>query len=238
MAKLCVNIDHIATIREARGGIEPEPLHAAAIVERSGAIGITIHLREDRRHINDADVDKLKKVVKTKLNLEMSINAGIVKKALKVCPNEATLVPEKRQELTTEGGLDVVKFKAEIARITKKLKAGGTEVSLFINPDFKQIRASREVGADFIEIHTGHYANAKGKKEIKAEFERIKKAAYFAHSIGLKVNAGHGLNYVNVDKIAGIKIIQDLNIGHSIISRAVFVGLEKAVKEMVELIKK
>ncbi|MBP7792439.1 MAG: pyridoxine 5'-phosphate synthase [Candidatus Goldbacteria bacterium] len=237
MANLCVNIDHVATIRQVRGGVEPDLVQAAKIVENAGATGITIHLREDRRHIQDKDVYLLKKVVKTKLNLEMSINQDIVNVAVKIIPNEATIVPEKRQELTTEGGLDVVNNFKKIKEITWKLQKKGISVSLFINPDIKQIKFAKETGADFIELHTGRYADAKNSNAVKKEFLSIKKSAYFAHSIGLNINAGHGLNYKNVLRIAKIPVIEDLNIGHSIISRAIMVGLEKAVKDMIKLIK-
>jgi len=238
MANLCVNIDHIATLRQARGEFEPNPIDAAKIVEKAGAIGITVHLREDRRHINDNDVYLLRKTVKTKLNLEMSINKDIVDIALDVVPDEATIVPEKRKELTTEGGLDVINNFNKIKEIVTKLRLKKVIVSLFVNPDIRQIKYAKETGTDYIEIHTGKYANAKTSKDIRKEFFKIKKAAYFAHSIGLKINAGHGLNYKNVVPVAKIPLIDDLNIGHSIISRAVMVGLDKAVKDMIKLIKK
>ncbi len=237
MANLCVNIDHIATVRQARGGIEPDPAKAVRLVEKAGAIGVTIHLREDRRHIQDRDVFIIRKIIKKKLNLEMSINPDIVNIALKVKPDEVTIVPEKRKELTTEGGLDIKKNFKNLKKVIKKLKQKRIVISLFINPDIKQIELARKVGADYIEIHTGKYADAKSERYRKYELKKIIKAAYFAHSIGLKVNAGHGLNYKNVKPIAKIPVIEDLNIGHSIISRALMVGLYKAIKDMIKLIK-
>lgn len=236
MAKLCVNIDHVATLRQARLGFYPDPVEAASIVERSGAAGITVHLREDRRHINDGDVVRLKKSVR-RLNLEMSTADDVVALALGVVPDEATIVPEKRMELTTEGGLDTVKNFRKISSVISRLKRKGIVVSLFIEPSFGQISAAREAGADFIEIHTGRYANNFGKKSGRAELSRIIKAACFADSLGLRVNAGHGLDYKNTGPIAAIKQVRELNIGHSIIARAVMTGLEKAVKEMLVLIK-
>jgi len=238
MAKLCVNIDHVATLRQARKEVVPDPVDAAKIVEAAGAIGVTVHLREDRRHINDADVEHLRNILKTKLNLEMSINKDIVDKAMEIGPDEATIVPEKRRELTTEGGLDAVKYKNQLKAVISRLHEKNIVVSLFINPDIKQIEASKQFGADFIEIHTGHYANAKSGKMIQKEFDKIKKAAIYACEIGLGVNAGHGLTYKNVGQIAGISVIEDLNIGHNIIARAVLVGLNKATKEMMNAMKK
>lgn len=237
MAKLCVNIDHVATIRQARMDIVPDPVTAAIIVEKAGADGITVHLREDRRHINDKDVEKLKKIVKKKFNLEMSLSAGIVKKALSIVPDEVTLVPEKRQELTTEGGLNVLSNFKLLKTTIAKFNAKKIPVSLFIEADAKQIQAAKEVGAAYIEIHTGKYANAKTTREEKLELERIKAGAIYAQSLGLKVNAGHGLTYKNVGKISVIKGIEDLNIGHNIIARAVMVGMDKAVKEMIKAMK-
>jgi pyridoxine 5-phosphate synthase len=237
MAKLCVNIDHVATLRQARLDIAPDPVEAAAIVEKAGAIGITVHLREDRRHINDTDVMRLKKCVKKKLNLEMSTAKDVVALALKVVPDEATLVPEKRRELTTEGGLDVIGNFGRIREVITALKRKNIIVSLFIEPSFDQISAAKEAGADFIEIHTGSYSNNFGKKSGKTELKKIKKAVCFASALGLKVNAGHGLTYANVGAIAAIKEIEDLNIGHNIVAKAVLYGMEKAVKEMIKAIK-
>jgi pyridoxine 5-phosphate synthase len=237
MAQLCVNIDHVATVRNARGGKLPDPVEAAKLVEKAGAIGITVHLREDRRHINDRDVDRLKKSVTTKLNLEMSLAPGIVKKALQVVPDEATIVPEKRQELTTEGGLDVIKNMRRLKPVIARLRKKGVTVSLFIAPDFRQVAAAKTSGADFIEIHTGAYADAKTKITQKKEFIRIKKAAAYAAALGLGVNAGHGLNYTNTRAVAKLPEIEDLNTGHSIIARAVTAGLSRAVKDMLKIMK-
>lgn len=237
MAKLCVNIDHVATVRQARRDVVPDPVDAARIVERTGAVGITVHLREDRRHINDSDVIRLKKIVKKKLNLEMSIAPDVIRRALQVVPDEATLVPEKRRELTTEGGLDVAGNLKNISAVVSKLKKKGIIVSLFIDADPAQIKASKLSGADFIEIHTGKYAAAKNRKELDREFNIIKKGAELAASLGLRVNAGHGLTYKNSARIASIKQIEDLNTGHNIIARAVLVGLDRAIKEMLKAMK-
>ena len=237
MAKLCVNIDHVATVRQARRDVVPDPVEAAKIVESSGADGITVHLREDRRHINDNDVERLKKVVKKKFNLEMSLSPGIIKKALQIVPDEVTLVPEKREELTTEGGLDVIANMKKIKAAAALFKKKKIDVSLFIEADPKQIYAAKESGADFIEIHTGRYANAKTPAALNMEFKRIKDGAVYAKSLGLKVNAGHGLTYKNSGRIAAIKEIEDLNIGHNIVARAVIVGMQKAVKEMIKVLR-
>ena len=236
MAKLGVNVDHIATLRQARGGVEPDPITAAIICERAGCHSIVAHLREDRRHINDKDVYELRKSIKTMFNLEMSINKEIVKRAIEVRPNQCTLVPEKRQELTTEGGLNVVANMQSISEVVTRLHSSGIKVSLFIDPEKEQIEVSKKTGAGIIEIHTGRYANAAGQKEMERELSAIFSAAKFAVGLGLKVNAGHGLNYENVKRIADIKEIEELNIGHSIISRSVFSGLESAIKEMLTLI--
>ena len=236
MTKLGVNIDHIATLRQARKIGIPDLIEAAKICESSGADGITVHLREDRRHIQDEDVYNLRKIVKTKLNLEMSISKDIVEVALDVKPDEVCIVPERRQELTTEGGLDVISKKEKIKDVIKKLKSKGIVVSLFIDPDIKQIKTAKEIGADCIEIHTGRYANAINKKQKDQELEKIVRAGKFAIENGLILNAGHGLDYKNVVPIAKIDGMNTLNIGFSIIARAVFVGLENAVKEMKNLI--
>ncbi|PKL91480.1 MAG: pyridoxine 5'-phosphate synthase [Candidatus Goldiibacteriota bacterium HGW-Goldbacteria-1] len=235
MAQLCVNIDHIATLRQARGENEPDPIAAAAIAERAGASGITVHLREDRRHIQDNDVKLLRKTVKTKLNLEMSLADEIVDFAVKIRPDEATLVPEKRRELTTEGGLDVITNMVRLKKAISKLKAKNIAVSLFIDAEPEQIKASKEAGADYVELHTGRYSNTTGNHQ-KKELQKIKNGVTLALKIGLKVNAGHGLNYTNTKQIAAIKGIEDLNTGHSIIARAVFTGLECAVKDMLKLL--
>jgi len=237
MPKLGVNIDHVATLRQARGGFEPDTIRAAAICEQAGADSIVIHLREDRRHIQDKDLLILRKTIKTRLNLEMSIDKEIVDIACAVIPNEATLVPEKRQELTTEGGLDVVSNAKNIKNAIDRLKEKNIAVSLFIDPEQKQIKAAQEIGCDFIELHTGRYADSKGESERKNHLKEIIDSSEYASKIGLRVNAGHGLNYKNVTDIARIPGIEELNIGHSIISYAVFVGLEEAVKQMLKLIK-
>ena len=237
MARLGVNIDHIATLRQARRGFFPDPVTAAGICEKAGCDSIVAHLREDRRHINDIDVIRLKKAVKTRFNLEMSIAPEIVDIACSIKPDQATLVPEKRQELTTEGGLDVVYNKNRIKKAVKKLIGAGIEVSLFIDPSKKQISSAPDIGVGMIEIHTGRYAEAKNKAQLSARFKEIAGAVDFAHKVGLAVNAGHGLDYVNVARVARIPGIEELNIGYSIICRSVFFGLEKAVSRMLELIK-
>jgi pyridoxine 5-phosphate synthase len=236
LAKLGVNIDHVATIRQARMGAEPDPVHAAVLAELAGADGITIHLREDRRHIQDRDLRVLRETVKVPLNLEMAASEEIIRIALEVRPDMATLVPEKREELTTEGGLDVRLNRDKVADAVRVLKDGAIFVSLFIDPDLDQVKESKKAGADAVEIHTGSYADARTYEASHREFEKIFEACKLAHKLGLTVNAGHGLNYQNVRQIAKIKEIYELNIGHSIISRAVLVGLERAVREMKQLI--
>ncbi len=236
MPALGVNIDHVATLREARKGIEPEPLYAALLAESAGADSIVVHLREDRRHINEKDLCLLKKSVKSKLNLEMSIASDVVNIACKVGPDQATLVPEKRQELTTEGGLDVAANLGIIKKVSDKLKNSGIDVSLFIDPDKRQINAAKKIGIGTVELHTGCYANARNKKEQDKYFDQLNSAVRYALSKGLVVNAGHGLNYSNAARVAKIKGIKELNIGHAIISRSVFVGLDRAVRQMKELI--
>ena len=237
MAKLGVNIDHVATVRQARGTVEPEPLLAASMAELAGADGITIHLREDRRHIQDRDLRLIRQTVRTRLNLEMAATDEMLRIALEVKPDTVTLVPEKREELTTEGGLEVVNGKGDLPGYIKALQKGGIIVSLFIDPDTKQIEASRKAGADYIEIHTGRYAEAKNKEDIDREFEDIKNAVDLASRLGLGINAGHGLDYWNIKRLLSIKEIEEYNIGHSIISRAVITGIERAVREMAEIIK-
>lgn len=237
MARLGVNVDHVATIRQARGGAEPDPVAAAVIAELAGADGITIHLREDRRHIQDRDLKLLRQTVQTKLNLEMAATAEMVAIALAVKPDMCTLVPEKRQELTTEGGLDV-RFNMEaLTEVVDKLQGGGILVSLFIDPDPDQVKAVDKVGADYIEIHTGAFSEAKTWKQEESELEKIGNAVKLAAKLGLGVNAGHGLNYSNIRKISSLGGIEEYNIGHSIISRSVLVGLDRAVRDMVDLIK-
>ncbi len=237
MPILGVNIDHIATLRQARGGNEPDPVLAARVCEAAGCESIVAHLREDRRHMQDRDLYLLRKTVRTRLNMEMSIAAEIVKVAMDLVPDQATLVPERRQELTTEGGLDCVKFCKQVSSVTKKLQDRGITVSLFIDPTRKQVKAARDTGAEYIELHTGEYSNANGIRARKAELKKLEDAAAYAISLGLRVNAGHGLNYVNVREVAKIKGMEELNIGHSIISRAAFSGLDKAVREMIALIR-
>ena len=232
---LGVNVDHVATIRQARRGIEPDPVMAATLAILGGADGITIHLREDRRHIQDRDLKILKEFVPVELNLEMAATGEMVGIARQIKPNLVTIVPEKRQELTTEGGLDVKSQKEKLQLAIKKIKKAGIPVSLFINPDSVDIRKAKQIGADMVEIHTGMYANAKGKKQ-EDELVRVINAVDAAQDIGLLANAGHGLNYINVTKIASIRGLRALYIGHSIVSRAVITGIERAVKEMKELI--
>ncbi|HLB25579.1 MAG TPA: pyridoxine 5'-phosphate synthase [Nitrospirota bacterium] len=236
MAKLGVNIDHVATVRQARMGAEPDPAHAAVLAELAGADGITVHLREDRRHIQDRDLRVLRETVKVPLNLEMAVSEEIIRIALEVRPEMVTLVPEKREELTTEGGLDVKKNRDKVAEAVRTLRDGGIFVSLFIDPDLDQVKESKKTGADAVEIHTGPYADATTYEASHKEYEKIYESCKLAYKLGLTVNAGHGLNYHNVRQIAKIKEIYEMNIGHSIISRAVLVGLERAVKEMKALI--
>jgi len=237
MARLGVNIDHVATIRQARGGIEPDPVAAAAIAELAGADGITIHLREDRRHIQDRDLKLLRQTVKTRLNLEMAATDEMVGIALQVMPNMVTLVPEKRAELTTEGGLDVRLHHESLKAAIKRLRDGGLAVSLFVDPDPDQIKAANKVEADYIEIHTGTFAEAKNWQAEDQELIKIENAVKLAIKLGMGVNAGHGLNYTNIKKVTAIGGIEEFNIGHSIISKAVLVGLDQAVRDMADLIK-
>lgn len=237
MARLAVNIDHIATLREARKGIEPDPIHAAVLAELAGADGIIVHLREDRRHIQERDLRLLKDIVKTKLNLEMAATQDMVKIALDIKPDVATIVPEKRQELTTEGGLEVALNKDHLKAIILLLHDGGIKVSLFIDPDIEQIKAAHKINTDFIEIHTGRYANAKLQSDQDAEFENIVNTCKIAHKLGLGINVGHGLNYQNVKRLVQLREIEEFNIGHSIVSKAALVGMERAVSEMKDLVK-
>ena len=237
MPKLAINVDHVATVRQARGGVNPDPVTAASICELAGASGIVVHLREDRRHMQDRDIYLLRKTVKTKLNLEMGANKEIIDIALDVLPDMITLVPEKRQELTTEGGLDVAGQRNKLAKVVKKFSKSSIPVSMFIDPDFDQIHASHDIGASFVEIHTGRYCDAVSEEERDREFELIENAAEEACNLGLIVNGGHGLDYQNTGRIAALDSIDELSIGHSIISRAVFTGLDQAVREMLEIIK-
>ena len=234
--RLAVNIDHIATLREARGGVEPDPVTAAHICELAGAEGIVCHLREDRRHINDRDLRLLRETIKTKLDLEMAATEEIIKIAIETLPELATLVPERRQELTTEGGLDVRGHKHFIRDAVKELQKHDIEVSLFIDPVPEQIEAAKETGATKIEIHTGEYANARNQREQHERLEIVGQAAELAAELGLGINAGHGLNYLNIALIKQIPQIEEVSIGHALISRALFVGLDRAVKEMIQLV--
>jgi pyridoxine 5-phosphate synthase len=236
MATLCVNIDHIATLRQARGEVEPDPLHAVGIVEMAGSTGITVHLREDRRHIQLRDVELLRRIIRGRLNLEMAATGEMVDRALELVPDVATLVPERREEVTTEGGLDVVGQGAQVTEAVGRLRAGGIQVSLFIDPEAEQIDATRRCGAEAIELHTGQYALSREGQGRNDQLRKLTIAAKYARSHGLTVHAGHGLNYHNVRPVAAIPDLCELNIGHSIISRAVFDGLAPAVQEMVRLI--
>ncbi|MGO4890877.1 pyridoxine 5'-phosphate synthase [Flavobacterium sp. W21_SRS_FM6] len=232
---LGVNIDHIATLRNARGTLYPDPVHAAEIAERAGADGITVHLREDRRHITDRDVNVLKNTIQTRMNLEMAVTEEMLLIAEQIKPVYCCLVPEKRQELTTEGGLDVASNQTVIATACARLAAAGILVSLFIDADKAQIDAAHACGAPFIEIHTGQYAEAENEQQQQAELAKLVVGIEYAHSLGLKVNAGHGLNYHNVKPIAAIPQLYELNIGHAIIARAAFDGLHQAVADMRRL---
>ena len=232
---LGVNIDHVATLRQARGTIYPEPVQAALISEQAGADAITLHLREDRRHIQESDVEIFKEVIQTRMNLEMAVTNEMLGYAEKIKPEDCCLVPEKREELTTEGGLDVAGQMLKMKEACSRLADREIRVSLFIDADKKQIEAAAECGAPVIEIHTGHFSDAETTQEKDEEYQRIIQAVEYADSLGLHVNAGHGLHYHNVKEIAVIPLIQELNIGHSIIARSIFTGLDAAVKEMKAL---
>ncbi len=234
---LGVNIDHVATLRQARGTRYPDPIQAAIEAEQAGADAITLHLREDRRHIQDRDVEMLKGILQTRMNLEMAVTDEMLAIAERVKPADCCLVPERREELTTEGGLDVLGQKVRVADACERLAAAGIRVSLFVDADPVQIEAAAEVAAPVIEIHTGHYADAVHEGERKAEYQRIVDATALGESLGLQVNAGHGLNYHNVEPIAALAGIQELNIGHAIIARALFSGLQQAVREMKHLMR-
>ncbi|MBL8849643.1 MAG: pyridoxine 5'-phosphate synthase [Planctomycetaceae bacterium] len=236
MARLGVNIDHVATIRQARRTIEPDPVWAAVLAELGGAHGITVHLREDRRHIQDRDLRVLKDTVQVKLNLEMAADEQVTQIALDLRPHQCTLVPEKREEITTEGGLDVVGQHDRVARCVDRLLAAGLEVSLFIDPDERQIEASKRLGAQSVELHTGRYADAVTADDRNLELQQIRAAGEVAVERGLHLHMGHGLTYRNVVPIARIPDVGELNIGHSIVARAVMVGFTQAVREMRELI--
>ncbi len=233
--RLCINIDHIATLREARGGLEPDPVTAAHVCELAGADGIVCHLREDRRHINDRDVRLLRETVKTKLDLEMAATEEIVAFAIETLPDMATLVPERRQELTTEEGLDVKGHLHQLRDVVQRLQQHDIEVSLFIDPVLQQIEAARETGADKIEIHTGEYANARTEEKRRQLLDVVRDAARRARELGMGVNAGHGLNYLNLSPVRTITEIEEVSVGHAVIARALFVGMDRAVKEMLAL---
>jgi len=235
MLELGVNIDHIATVRQARQTVEPDPVWAAALAELGGADGITVHLREDRRHIQDRDVNLLRETVRCKLNLEMACAEEIIRYACKIRPDQATLVPERREEITTEGGLDVDSQPDTVKKIVKRLQERGIVVSLFLDPDPKQIESGIKTGCDAVEIHTGCYALAETAKKRNAELQRIQTAGKMIHSAGIRLHAGHGLTYHNVLPIASIPNMVELNIGHSIVARALMVGMKEAVAEMKRL---
>jgi pyridoxine 5-phosphate synthase len=237
VAKLEVNVDHVATLRQARLGPEPDPVTAAALAELAGADGIIVHLREDRRHIQDRDLLLLRQTVKTRLNLEMAATPELLEIATEVKPNLVTLVPEKRQELTTEGGLEVAGFAGFLKDYIRKLKEGGLQVSLFVDPVPQQLDAALEVGAHWVELHTGTYAEAESEKEAQRLFEELFAAARHARSRGLRVKCGHGLNYLNIKPFRGRPEFEEFSIGHSIMARAILVGIERAVREMLELIR-
>jgi pyridoxine 5-phosphate synthase len=236
MPRLGVNIDHVATVREARRVDYPDPVTAAALAELAGAECIVVHLREDRRHITDRDLQILKETVKTALNMEMAATQEMVQIASQIKPDISTLVPEKREELTTEGGLDVVGTYKRVETAVQALHEAGIKVSLFVDPTEEQIKASRAMGVDAVELHTGSYSEAKTPQEVEAELAKIITVTGQAHGLGLEVKAGHGLNYFNVGRIADIPEIVELSIGHSIVARAVLVGMERAVRDMIALI--
>lgn len=233
--RLCINIDHVATLREARGGPEPDPVTAAQICELAGADGIVCHLREDRRHVNDRDLRVLRETVKTKLDLEMTANDEIIRIAIETLPDLATLVPERREELTTEGGLDVKAHAHRLRGVVDRLHEHDIAVSMFIDPIPAQIEASRLAGADIVEIHTGEYANARSEQQQKELLAAVRSAARLAREMDLGVNAGHGLNYLNIIPFRAIEEIEEVSIGHAVIARAVFVGMDRAVREMLAL---
>jgi pyridoxine 5-phosphate synthase len=237
VARLGVNVDHVATVRQARRTVEPDPVTAAALAELAGADGITVHLREDRRHIQDRDVEVLRRTVKSRLNLEMAATEEMVGIALKLRPDSVTLVPEKRAELTTEGGLDVMQQRQVLLKPIELLRQAGIVVSLFIDPDLEQIKAAHRLGAEVIEIHTGNYCDAVSSEVRRNELARIEAAVRGGRKLGLGISAGHGLDYRNVGAVVALGGIEEYNIGHSIVSRAVLVGMEQAVREMVALVR-
>ena len=237
MALLGVNIDHVATVRQARLTNEPDPIHAAVLAEMGGADGITVHLREDRRHIQDRDVRILRDMIRVKLNLEIAVEPGVLDVALAIRPDQATLVPEKREEITTEGGLDVVGNRMRVKQCADELWEKDIQISLFIDPDIAQVEAAADLGVEAVELHTGAYADATNEAERELQMERIKEASTCALKSGLVLNMGHGLTYRNVQPIAAIEGLHELNIGHSIVSHAIMVGMERAVREMKDLIR-
>jgi pyridoxine 5-phosphate synthase len=230
--ELGVNIDHVATLRNARGTTYPDPVQAALLAEEAGADCITLHLREDRRHIKDADVEAIHPQLRTRMNLESAVTTEMIEFACRIRPQDVCLVPERREEITTEGGLDVVKHFSQVQSAVRQLQAAGVRVSLFIDPEAEQIKAAAEVGAPVIEIHTGQYADARSDSEMQTQLQRVQAAVLEGGKYGLKVNAGHGLHYTNVQAIAAIPEIAELNIGHAIVAQAVFIGWKNAVKEM------
>ncbi len=237
MARLGVNVDHVATVRQARRTVEPDPVTAAALAELAGADSITVHLREDRRHIQDRDVEILRRTVKTRLNLEMAATDEMVGIALRLRPDSVTLVPEKRAELTTEGGLDALQQRQLLQKPIELLRQAGIIVSLFIDPDLEQIKTAHRLGADVIEIHTGNYCEAATAELRRSELGRIEAAVRGGRKLGLGISAGHGLDYRNINAVVALGGIEEYNIGHSIVSRAVLVGMERAVREMVTLVR-
>jgi pyridoxine 5-phosphate synthase len=238
MPRLGVNIDHVATVRQARRAAEPDPVHAAVLAELGGADGITVHLRSDRRHIQDRDVEILRQVVKTRLNLEMAATQEMLKVALTIKPDQVTLVPERREELTTEGGLDVVLNSVQLKPTIKMLEEGGIHVSLFVDPDLEQVKESHRIDARAVEINTAAYADARDPRSRDAALRKVVDAARLGIKLGLGVHAGHGLTYQNVGPIGRVPEMAELNIGHSIVARALMVGMERAVREMVEVLRR
>ena len=238
MIRLGVNLDHVATLRQARRAKDPDPVHAAVLAELGGASGITVHLRSDRRHIQDRDVELLKQVVKARLNVEMAGTQEMVRIALTVKPDQVTLVPERREELTTEGGLDVVLNSVQLKPVVKTLEEGGIHVSLFVDPDLEQVKASHKIGAQAIEINTASWADARGEHARAAALKKITDAARLGRKLELQVHGGHGLTYDNVGEVAALPEMSELNIGHNIVAQAVLVGMERAVREMLEAMRR
>jgi pyridoxine 5-phosphate synthase len=232
--RLGVNIDHVATVRQARRASEPDPVHAAVLAELGGADGITVHLRGDRRHIQDRDVEMLRQVVKTRLNIEMAATQEMLRVALTVKPNQATLVPERREEVTTEGGLDVVLNSAQLKPVLRTLHEGGMHVSLFVDPDLEQVKEAHKIDAQAVEINTASYSDARDERSQETALRKVVDAARLGRKLGLHVHAGHGLTYQNVRQVAALPEISELNIGHSIVARALLVGMQRAVREMLE----